>query len=137
MSTGLAYRNARQAPSAEVAALVRAVSEAGGIYTTHLRDEFAGQAEAMDEAFATAAEARLAWSSLPDDGSFDGFGGSDVGTDGTDKGERTDADGSGGLGGGGLGGGLGCDGGARGGGALNHQVTGGNDPGSLPGRSFA
>ena len=58
MSTGLAYRNARQAPSAEVGALVRAVSEAGGIYTTHLRDEFAGQAEAMDEAFATAAEAR-------------------------------------------------------------------------------
>ncbi|MBR9880259.1 MAG: DUF4347 domain-containing protein [Gammaproteobacteria bacterium] len=46
---------------------------------------------------ATAAEARLGWSSLPDDGSFDGFGGSDVGTDGTDKGERTDADGSGGL----------------------------------------
>lgn len=57
MSTGLAYRNARQAPSAEVAALVRAVSAAGGIYTTHLRDEFAGQAEAMDEAFATARDA--------------------------------------------------------------------------------
>lgn len=46
---------------------------------------------------ATAAEARLAWSSLPDDGSFDGFGGSDVGADGTAAGERTDADGSGGL----------------------------------------
>ncbi|MEQ5857328.1 VCBS domain-containing protein [Halomonas sp. EF61] len=46
---------------------------------------------------ATAAEARLAWSSLPDDGSFDGFGGSDVGADGTATGERTDADGSGGL----------------------------------------
>ncbi len=46
---------------------------------------------------ATAAEARLAWSSLPDDGSFDGFAGSDVGDDGTPSGERTDADGSGGL----------------------------------------
>ncbi|RQW69641.1 DUF4347 domain-containing protein [Halomonas sp. YLB-10] len=46
---------------------------------------------------ATAAEARLGWSSLPDDGSFDGFGGSDVGTDGSATGERTDADGSGGL----------------------------------------
>ena len=43
------------------------------------------------------AEARLAWSSLPDDGSFDGFAGSDVGDDGTPSGERTDADGSGGL----------------------------------------
>ncbi|MBY5942182.1 VCBS domain-containing protein [Halomonas sp. DP5N14-9] len=46
---------------------------------------------------ATAAEARLAWSSLPDDGSFDGFAGSDVGPDGSAAGERTDADGSGGL----------------------------------------
>ncbi|WP_348814291.1 VCBS domain-containing protein [Halomonas sp. H10-59] len=43
------------------------------------------------------AEARLAWSSLPDDGSFDGFAGSDVGDDGTPSGERTDTDGSGGL----------------------------------------
>ncbi|WP_442486715.1 VCBS domain-containing protein [Halomonas litopenaei] len=46
---------------------------------------------------ATAAEARLGWSSLPDDGSFDGFAGSDVGDDGSATGERTDADGSGGL----------------------------------------
>lgn len=43
---------------------------------------------------ATAAEARLAWSSLPDDGSFDGFAGSDVGPDGTPAGERTGEDGS-------------------------------------------
>lgn len=54
LSSGLAYRNAFHAPSAEMAPLVAAVGEAGGVYTTHLRDEFAGLLEAMDEAFATA-----------------------------------------------------------------------------------
>lgn len=56
MSSGLAYRNAYHAPTAEMNALVEAVGRAGGVYTTHLRDEFAGLPEAMDEAFATAAQ---------------------------------------------------------------------------------
>lgn len=54
MSSGLAYINARQAPAAEMQALVEEVGAAGGIYTTHLRDEFAGLLDAMDEAVATA-----------------------------------------------------------------------------------
>ncbi|WP_136248054.1 N-acyl-D-amino-acid deacylase family protein [Halomonas borealis] len=54
LSSGLAYHNAFHAPDDELAPLVAAVGEAGGLYTTHLRDEFAGQAAAMDEAFATA-----------------------------------------------------------------------------------
>ncbi|WIX32944.1 D-aminoacylase [Salinicola sp. JS01] len=55
LSSGLAYRNAFHAPSAEMNALVEAVGHAGGVYTTHLRDEFAGLPAAMEEAFATAA----------------------------------------------------------------------------------
>lgn len=54
LSSGLAYINARQAPEAEMRALVEEVGAAGGIYTTHLRDEFAGLLDAMDEAVATA-----------------------------------------------------------------------------------
>lgn len=54
MSSGLAYRNAFHAPTTEMNALVEAVGRAGGVYTTHLRDEFAGLIEAMDEAVATA-----------------------------------------------------------------------------------
>ncbi|SDF72913.1 N-acyl-D-amino-acid deacylase family protein [Phytopseudomonas seleniipraecipitans] len=54
MSSGLAYINARHAPAAEMQALVEEVGAAGGIYTTHLRDEFAGLLDAMDEAVATA-----------------------------------------------------------------------------------
>nr|WP_163502297.1 D-aminoacylase [Halomonas socia] len=59
LSSGLAYRNAFHAPMAEMAPLVAAVGEAGGVYTTHLRDEFAGLLGAMDEAFATARHARV------------------------------------------------------------------------------
>ncbi|EPC00918.1 D-aminoacylase [Litchfieldella anticariensis FP35 = DSM 16096] len=54
LSSGLAYRNAFHAPTAEMKPLVAAVGKAGGVYTTHLRDEFAGLLDAMDEAFATA-----------------------------------------------------------------------------------
>ncbi len=59
LSSGLAYRNAFHAPTAEMAPLVAAVGEAGGVYTTHLRDEFAGLLGAMDEAFATARHGRV------------------------------------------------------------------------------
>ncbi|WP_445620044.1 N-acyl-D-amino-acid deacylase family protein [Kushneria sp. Sum13] len=54
MSSGLAYKNARHAPLEEMHALVDEVGRRGALYTTHLRDEFAGLPEAMEEAFATA-----------------------------------------------------------------------------------
>ena len=54
LSSGLAYRNAIHAPSTEMEPLVAAVGKSGGVYTTHLRNEFAGLLEAMDEAFTTA-----------------------------------------------------------------------------------
>src|SRR5699024_122694 len=54
LSSGLAYGSARAAPTAEVAALVAEVGAAGGIYTTHLRDEFEGLPGALREAFDTA-----------------------------------------------------------------------------------
>ncbi|UYG05008.1 D-aminoacylase [Halomonas sp. LR3S48] len=59
LSSGLAYRNAFHAPTAEMQPLVAALGRAGGVYTTHLRDEFAGLFEAMDEAFATARHGRV------------------------------------------------------------------------------
>ncbi|ANF57123.1 N-acyl-D-amino-acid deacylase family protein [Halotalea alkalilenta] len=54
LSTGLAYTNARQAPSSEVKALVKVVGEEGGIYTTHMRDEGAGLLDSIEESLATA-----------------------------------------------------------------------------------
>ncbi|TDB29110.1 D-aminoacylase [Stenotrophomonas sp. ATCM1_4] len=50
LSSGLAYASAFDAPSAEVAELA-AELPAGGLYATHLRDEFAGILAAMEEAF--------------------------------------------------------------------------------------
>lgn len=66
MSSGLAYRNARHAPQQEMDALVGELGRRDAIYTTHLRDEFAGLPEAMHEAFDTArkAGARLVISHL-------------------------------------------------------------------------
>ena len=51
-STGLAYANAKGAPTSEVDALVGLVSKHDAVYTTHLRTEFDGIIGAMDEAFA-------------------------------------------------------------------------------------
>ena len=59
LSSGLAYRNAIHAPIAEIAPLVAAVGKSGGVYTTHLRNEFAGLLEAMDEAFTTAQDGQV------------------------------------------------------------------------------
>lgn len=59
LSSGLAYRNAFHAPTTEMQTLVAAVGAAGGVYTTHLRDEFAGLPGAMDEAFATARHGKV------------------------------------------------------------------------------
>jgi N-acyl-D-amino-acid deacylase len=49
LSSGLAYASAFSAPSSEVDALTSELP-VGGLYATHLRDEFAGILDAMDEA---------------------------------------------------------------------------------------
>jgi N-acyl-D-amino-acid deacylase len=59
LSTGLAYGNAINAPTAEVLALAEPLAEAGAIYATHLRSEFADILEAMDEAFRIGKHARV------------------------------------------------------------------------------
>jgi N-acyl-D-amino-acid deacylase len=59
LSTGLAYANANAAPAAEILALAEPLAAAGGIYTTHLRTEFAAILDAMEEAFATGRHARV------------------------------------------------------------------------------
>lgn len=59
LSSGLAYRNAIHAPTTEMAPLVAVVGKSGGVYTTHLRNEFAGLLEAMDEAFTTARDGQV------------------------------------------------------------------------------
>jgi N-acyl-D-amino-acid deacylase len=51
LSTGLAYASARSAPTEEVLALVEPLAAAGALYATHLRTEFDGILEALDEAF--------------------------------------------------------------------------------------
>jgi len=59
LSTGLAYGNAINAPTAEVLALAEPLAQAGAIYATHLRSEFADILEAMDEAFRIGKHARV------------------------------------------------------------------------------
>ncbi|WP_197739498.1 N-acyl-D-amino-acid deacylase family protein [Pseudoalteromonas sp. A25] len=54
LSSGLAYHNAKGSSIDEVNALAEIIEPFGGIYTTHLRTEFHGILDAMDEAFATA-----------------------------------------------------------------------------------
>ena len=52
LSTGLYYEPARAAPTAEIIRLAELLGPAGGLYTTHLRDEGAHLEESMEEAFA-------------------------------------------------------------------------------------
>ncbi len=59
LSSGLAYGSAFHAPSAEVAELARELPP-GGLYATHLRDEFGGILGALDEAFDAARAPRAA-----------------------------------------------------------------------------
>lgn len=59
LSTGLAYKNAQGASSAEVKALVQQLKEFDGIYSTHLRTEFDGIIDALDEAFLVAKQANV------------------------------------------------------------------------------
>jgi N-acyl-D-aspartate/D-glutamate deacylase len=51
LSTGLAYHNAKAAPSSEVQALVTTLAKYSALYSTHLRTEFDGIIDALDEAF--------------------------------------------------------------------------------------
>lgn len=51
LSTGLAYASAFSSTTEEVMALAEELTDAGGLYTTHLRSEFAPILDAMDEAF--------------------------------------------------------------------------------------
>jgi len=51
MSSGTFYPPAAAAPTAEVTALAEIVAEAGGIYTTHMRDETDGVADSLAESF--------------------------------------------------------------------------------------
>ncbi|WP_283151076.1 N-acyl-D-amino-acid deacylase family protein [Silvimonas soli] len=59
LSTGLAYANAYAASTQEIMTLAEPLADAGGIYTTHLRSEFAEILDAMDEAFQTGKHARV------------------------------------------------------------------------------
>jgi N-acyl-D-aspartate/D-glutamate deacylase len=59
LSTGLAYKNAQSASSNEVSVLVNLLDEFDGIYSTHLRTEFDGIIDALDEAFLVAKQANV------------------------------------------------------------------------------
>ena len=58
-STGLFYDINSGADADEVVALAELVAARGGIYATHLRDEFAGVADSLREAFDTGSRARV------------------------------------------------------------------------------
>src|SRR5689334_9985525 len=51
LSSGLQYASAFSAPTEEVMSLAEPLAAAGGLYATHMRTEFAGILDAMDEAF--------------------------------------------------------------------------------------
>ncbi len=59
VSTGLAYQNALASTTDEVASLARVAGRFGGIYTTHLRNEFDAIGDALDEAFTIGEVAEL------------------------------------------------------------------------------
>ncbi len=57
LSTGLYYAPAAAAPTSEIIELVTAVQAAGGIHTTHMRDEADRVTESLEESFAIGREA--------------------------------------------------------------------------------
>ncbi|MEO7499671.1 MAG: amidohydrolase family protein, partial [Casimicrobiaceae bacterium] len=59
LSTGVFYAPGAAADVAEVVMIARVVGEAGGVYTTHIRDEAVHIIESLDEAFTAAAQARI------------------------------------------------------------------------------
>lgn len=52
MSSGVFYGPAQAADAQELSVLAETVSEAGGVYTAHLRDELEGIVESLEEGFA-------------------------------------------------------------------------------------
>jgi N-acyl-D-amino-acid deacylase len=71
MSSGLAYEPGRYANAEEITALAALVAAAGGIYTTHMRDESDGLLASIDEAIAvgTASGVKVQISHLKANGS--------------------------------------------------------------------
>lgn len=59
LSSGLAYATAFQSTTEEVMALTEELADGRGVYTTHLRSEFAPVLEALDEAFRIGRHARV------------------------------------------------------------------------------
>jgi N-acyl-D-amino-acid deacylase len=59
ISTGVFYAPGAAADVAEVVMLARVVAEAGGVYSTHIRDEAQQIIESLDEAFTSAREAGI------------------------------------------------------------------------------
>ncbi|WP_281544541.1 D-aminoacylase [Grimontia sp. SpTr1] len=59
LSTGLAYASAKSCEESEVLALTQELSRFNAIYTTHLRTEFEGILDAMDEAFRVGMAAKV------------------------------------------------------------------------------
>ena len=59
LSTGLYYPTNAAADLAEVTLLARVAAEAGGVYSTHIRDEGTNVIASLDEAFTAARDARL------------------------------------------------------------------------------
>jgi N-acyl-D-amino-acid deacylase len=59
LSSGLAYGSAFCAPPAEVRVLAEPLGRAGALYTTHMRTEFDGILDAMDEAYQVGRRARV------------------------------------------------------------------------------
>ena len=58
-STGLFYPPNRAAPTDEVVALAEVAARAGGLYTTHMRDEHDHVLDSLDEAFEIGSRAKL------------------------------------------------------------------------------
>ena len=59
LSTGLFYATNAAADIAEVTMLARVAADAGGVYSTHIRDEGKNVIASLDEAFTAARDARL------------------------------------------------------------------------------
>jgi N-acyl-D-amino-acid deacylase len=59
LSSGLQYASAFSAPTEEVMSLAEPLADAGALYATHMRTEFAGILDAMDEAFRIGRHARV------------------------------------------------------------------------------
>ncbi|WP_199541727.1 N-acyl-D-amino-acid deacylase family protein [Paraburkholderia kururiensis] len=59
LSTGLAYGSAFAASTEEVLTLAEPLAAAGAVYTTHMRTEFDGILDAMDEAFRVGRHAQV------------------------------------------------------------------------------